>query len=688
MSSNNTLFSFIKGLTFALSCLIVCTATWGYEVVKDESTGDYSVHVDIVKMHHIFVAVNGDDYNPGTISKPFATLERARNEIRQLKENHKFPGHGVVVQIRGGTYSLDETFKLDKSDSGTQSAPIIYRNYGNEKVRLIGGVKLKQFNKVKQAGVLSRLSRDAVQHVLEADLAASGITDPGEIGPVGYSLPDKPTPMELFLKGERMQLARWPNEGWATTLEAREFGRIPIPKERLQRWAFSRDIWIHGYLNQEWADYLLRVASVDQQKGDMQTESTVDIASGRRYYVLNVIEELDKPGEWYLDREKGKIFFWPSSDISTAEVYLSKIDTMVEVNNATDILFRGLAFEICRASAVVIKDCSKVLIQDCTIKTSGNYGVKIRRGTECGVLDCEILDTGYGGIVLDGGDRNTLTPGSNFAFNNHIHHYSRWVRTYRPAINISGVGNHASHNLIHDAPHDAILFSGNDHVIEFNEIYDVCQETFDCGAIYAFQQDWSMRGTVIRFNFIHNLKSSSFEKGVMGVYLDEAASGMTVYGNIFYKAGGAVVIGGGRDNIIKNNIFIESDPVVHIDSRGFGRARVDMSLGGGWRLHEKLVRVNFDKPPYSERYPSLAKIWLNDPLSPIGNTISCNIFWGGVPFEMDEVAKKNVIIKDNIFKDPVFTWSTEGGIQISEAIFKDQDCLMRIPYEDIGRVRK
>ena len=686
MPKTNILISFTKGLTFILFYWTACTS-WGYEIAKNEKLGTYSVNVDIDKMRNIFVSLNGNDKNPGTFNKPFATLERARNEIRHLKESKKVPDHGVVVQVRGGTYTLDETFKLDKSDSGTQSAPIVYQNYGNEKVRLIGGVKLKHFNKLSDPDTRSRLSQDAVQHALEVDFLAHGITDTGEIGPAGFSLQEKPTPMELFFQGKRMQLARWPNDGWATTQEAREFGRIPIPKERLQRWAFSRDMLIHSYLTQEWADYLLRIAKIDLQKGDMQTESAVDIASERRYYVLNVLEELDKPGEWYLNREKGKVFFWPSSDVSIAEVYVSKIDRIVEVNDATDILFRGLDIEICRATAVVINNCSNVLVQACNIRNSGNYGVSISNGTECGVIGCDISETGYGGIILSGGDRKTLKPGRNFAFNNHIHHYSRWVRTYKPAVALSGVGNHVSHNLIHDAPHSAILFWGNDHVIEFNDIFKVCTETDDVGAIYT-GRDWTMRGTIIRYNFIHDLVSL-FKSGARarGVYLDDAASGITVYGNILYKAEQAVFIGGGRDNVVKNNIFIENDPAIHIDSRGIGWAKDQSVLHGGWRLHEKLLEVNYDKPPYSERYPSLTNIWLNDPLLPLGNTITCNLFWGGVFLELDEVAKKHALVLDNIVKDPGFTWTNHGGIQLSETLFKDQKCPETIPYMLVGKGR-
>ena len=103
-----------------------------------------------------------------------------------------------------------------------------------------------------------------------------------------------------------------------------------------------------------------------------------------------------------------------------------------------------------------------------------------------------------------GGDRKKLEAGRNFALNNNIHHFSRWVRTYRPAVYLYGVGHRVAHNRVHDAPHNAVLFWGNDHVLEFNEVYRVCTETGDAGAFYI-GRDWTQRGNVIRYNYFHDL---------------------------------------------------------------------------------------------------------------------------------------------------------------------------------------
>ncbi len=121
-----------------------------------------------------------------------------------------------------------------------------------------------------------------------------------------------------------------------------------------------------------------------------------------------------------------------------------------------------------------------------------------------------IHDTGEYGVILAGGDRKTLEPGRNYAVNNDIYRFGRWVRTCRPAVFLYGVGNRVVHNRMHDAPHTAVLFWGNDHVLEFNEVHRVCTDTGDAGAFYI-GRDWSQRGNVIRYNKLVKLENNLTE---------------------------------------------------------------------------------------------------------------------------------------------------------------------------------
>ena len=201
----------------------------------------------------------------------------------------------------------------------------------------------------------------------------------------------------------------------------------------------------------------------------------------------------------------------------------------------------------------------------------GNWAVKVYGGTSHGVVGCDIYQTGQGGIHLEGGDRKTLTPAGHYADNNHIHHTARWDPVYQQGITVFGVGNRATHNLIHHVPHIAIGFTGNDQTIEYNEIHSAVFQSNDAGAIYTSPPDetWSMRGHKIRFNYLHNIHG--FEgKGCLGVYLDDCFSSADISSNIFYDVATAILIGGGRDNLMTNNLFVNCDRAFSIDARGPG----------------------------------------------------------------------------------------------------------------------
>ena len=107
-------------------------------------------------------------------------------------------------------------------------------------------------------------------------------------------------------------------------------------------------------------------------------------------------------------------------------------------------------------------------------------------------------------------------------------------------------------------------------MIEFNEIHNVCYESNDAGAIYT-GRNWTMRGTVIRNNYLHHI--SGFEgRGCVGVYLDDMFCGTEISGNLFYRVTRAAMIGGGRDCLVKNNLFVDCKPALHIDARALGWA--------------------------------------------------------------------------------------------------------------------
>lgn len=647
-----------------------------------------------------YIAPNGNDAWSGKLLEPnstktdgpLATLEGARDAIRRLKKAGPLPTGGVAVELRGGVYERNGTLDLTADDSGTAEAPIEYRARPGETVRIIGGKRIAGFAPVTDAAQLQRLEGDARGNVLQADLRAQGVTDFG--GPAGGGL-------ELFFQGRPMRIARWPNEGFVKIVQA--LGPTPVDVrgtkgcaegvfsyegDRPGRWSGEKDVWLHGYWFWDWADQRQKVESIDVQRRVMTLAPPHHVygyRNGQWFYAFNVLAEIDQPGEWYLDRQSGVLYFWPPQPIASGETLVSVVPTLISLKDTAHVTIRGLTFEAMRNTAVVMSGGSHNRLIACTIRNGGRNAVSVT-GSANGVAGCDIYQMAEGGISLSGGDRRTLTPAGLVAENNHIHHYGRFKPMYSAGISVHGVGNRIAHNLIHDAPHQAVSFGGNDHVIELNEIHNVCFESNDAGAIYS-GRDWTMRGTVIRHNYLHHIYG--FERrGCVGVYLDDMYCGTEISGNVFYQVPRAAFIGGGRDCQIVNNVFVDCRPAVHIDARALGWAH---DHADGWiregREKGTLSGIRFREPPYSDRYPPLVPILDEDPAAPRGNLVARNICHGGSWDEIEAKARPLVKFENNLLdQDPKFVDAAKLNFQLREDSPAWKLGFQRIPVEQIGLV--
>jgi len=265
----------------------------------------------------------------------------------------------------------------------------------------------------------------------------------------------------------------------------------------------------------------------------------------------------------------------------------------------------------------------------------------INGGTNNAAAGNDIYHVGRRGIMLRGGDRKTLSPARNRATNNHIHHISRLLHTYAPGIQVTGCGNLVQHNLIHDGPHMVLGLAGNDHVIEYNEVHHAMIISSHGGAFYC-GRDFTARGNVIRYNKFHDINGYGIDRvdsrrgvfvysspvrhlpGAFGVHLDDQISGFHIHGNIFYRlAHGVIRLGGGRDTVIENNIFVDAGWSVHVDNRGLGWQR--RATRGG-TLMKRLKAIDYTSPPWNERYPELADILEDRFCEPVDNVVRRNIF--------------------------------------------------------------
>ena len=436
----------------------------------------------------IHVSPTGDDRNAGTEVRPFATLARARDEIRQRTAERP-----INVIIHGGTYRQTATLELDGRDSDTH-----WEAATGEEVRIEGGIRLdpKALKPMKDQSVLQRLPAGAHPYVLVADLAAIGVQSI-QGWPIKFR--GAPAAPELFFNDQRIQIARWPNRTWAVINKIFDPGSVPRDGDRSDRppvftcadprprgWNTDAGAWLCGNWTYNWYDEVIRVKSIDRNSGQITLASPAfySVKSGR-FYALNLLEELDAPGEFYIDAKNRRLYFWPPAPIEHARIVLSTLDApLLSIDKARNITFSGMIFENSLGDTIHCSDASGVRIERCTVRNVRQLGISINGGSNDVVDSCEIYDTGTGGLYLDGGDRRTLTPAHHLAINNRIHNFSRLQLTGAYAITLAGVGNRAAHNLIHDAPHQAILIAGNDNVVEYNIIRNVVTDAEDAGAVY------------------------------------------------------------------------------------------------------------------------------------------------------------------------------------------------------------
>lgn len=637
----------------------------------------------------IYVSANGDDGNTGdSIDRSFSTLERARDAIREMKRTTGLPEGGVLVEIGGGTYFREEVFALNESDSGEPGAPIVYRARSGEEVKISGGKKVDNFKRVTDPAILERIEPDARESIYQADLKAMGIPEYGAVDDGG---------LELFFNNKPMTVSRWPNDGFTKIsglhggdpvdvrgTKGDKTGKFMYDGDRPKRWTEEKDMWVHGYWFWDWSDQRHAVESIDTEKRMISVKPPYHrygYRIGQWFYALNALSEIDVPGEWYLDRGMGILYFYPPSSIESGEAIVSILPTSVDMQDVSYTTIEGITFEATRDTAITMTGGTGNRIDGCTLCNLGN-GVTITGGSANGVANCDIFEIANRAIVLTGGDRATLSPAGHYADNNDIHNYGRWNRMYRAGISLNGVGQRASNNYVHDAPHMAIVFSGNDHRIEFNEICNVCYESNDAGAIYA-GRDWTMRGNIIRHNYLHDI--SGFEnKGCVGVYLDDMFCGTLMYGNIFYKVTMATFVGGGRDCTIENNIFVDCVPSVHIDNRAMNWASYHVDT----TMTDRLNEMPYKNELWATRYPILIDILEDEPAAPKGNIVVRNISIGGNWNGIREGAEPYVTVADNVFdKDPHFVGTPPENFALKEDSPAYSLGFKPIPFEKIGLER-
>jgi hypothetical protein len=608
----------------------------------------------------LHVVPAGPPGGDGSDARPFATFAAAQAAVRAAYASAP-PVGGVRVRVHGPAWFFDEPLIFSAADSGTADAPIIWEGVGPNPVRLSGGRLLSNWAPVTNLTARSRFPAAARTALRVVDLRANGITNFGQLrgfapGRQWEIYAQSVGPLELMVNGRPQTLARWPNRGYVRIaaieddplslvgLEGSKTQAFWYEGDRPATWADPTNAWMHGYFTWDFTELFARIGALDPATRRIDV-APPGVPSGYRlnqpYYYFDIPEELDEPGEYWVDRASGLLYWWPTVNPDTAACLATVLETpVIHFADARHITLRGFAIDGGRFSGIRITGGADCRVEACTLTALGGWGVQVQGGTNHLVRDCDFAELGAGGVELDGGDRRTLTHGGHAVVNCDMQRLGRLKRCYAPGVMMFGCGMRAANNRIHDLPHSAILLRGNDHVIERNEIYNVALESADVGAIYVVGT-LAGRGYRLRENFIHHVGQPDYL--CMGIYLDDYASGITVEGNRFERVRRAVNIHGGRDNRILGNTFIACDPPICVGVWAGGEpAPANWMTWLNTTLYQDLLDMNWREPPFSIRYPELtnhlAAIQPDGTMGffyPEDNRAERNVFAGPVPPRLD-----------------------------------------------------
>ena len=534
-----------------------------------------------------FVAPNGSEDGDGSEQAPFASLEQAKAAVRTAKSL----GKPITVYFKAGTYKIDSQTVFTAEDSGTAEAPITYKAYGDGKVQFKGSVSIpgSAAKKVTDKNILDRVISDfAKDRLMQIDLKAYGVKDIPEIPDVYGFAYGGWSPVEIYINGTALSEARWPNGNTYlrvtdTNGQLKNFTmKYNDDTDRAAHWAKSiadKQVCVQGSPGHPYAVQHLRVLDIDTENKVVTGLSTnfVPNTTNGKFYFTNLVEEIDLPGESWIDRKNGIVYFYPACDMASAEVEVSEFNsTAITMNGTKYVNFEDLSFGYTRANFINATNVSNITIDGCEFAHNSSTAIELN-GTGCEIKNCHIYDlggaAGKGAITLSGGDRVKLISSGNKILNNRMHLGDRVYQVGQsPLIMVTGgVGHTIENNEIYNgSAYVARFVAANDIQFNYNEVYDAVLQSSDAGAV-TWGRDMSLMGYELKYNYFHNMGNPHGGVGQQSVFADDAATGPYMFGNIFYKGTlneseapkvwtqySAYKTNGGGYGVFRNNIFVDS----------------------------------------------------------------------------------------------------------------------------------
>ncbi|MBR5453012.1 MAG: right-handed parallel beta-helix repeat-containing protein [Clostridia bacterium] len=578
MKMNIRFLSFLLACLFCAGSLFACSG--GNEQADGTTPSDTTAPSESDKWPQvegtvIYVDASAEEGGDGSKDSPLRSIYEAQEKVRDLKSG-TLPEGGITVLFAAGEYSVTDTVNFTAEDSGTEDCPITYMSAEKHGAVFTGGITLdaSDFTALDDEEKALLIDDTAKNKVLKLDLAKYGLTadDIGKIYPQGNDSRSGSYPggvgvgsSELFIGGERMELSRYPNASLEDPYlrvgdndNELVFNLKEVDLERIAKWD-TEDIWLVGFLEWAWSSGILPVESIDttDAKVTLAHRNHYGLNDDGRLFFINVFAETDEAGEYYIDREKNLLYVYPTDDFNSTQIVLSRSDkNIISISDASYITFDGFGITATRADGIMIRG-DHVTVENCNISCIRGDAIDAN-GSNITIQNNEIGQIGDSAIIIYGGSLEKVIPSGNMIYNNHIHHWNQLSKSHGYAVIINGCGTTLSHNEMHDAPHQAVIWHGPNHIMEYNEVYNVCTTTSDCGAFYSGRR-LDCYGSTVRYNYIHDVGFGSAL--AVGIYYDDGLGGQIAYGNIISNTSGhGMLIGSGRDNVIENNLIINWNP--------------------------------------------------------------------------------------------------------------------------------
>ena len=522
----------------------------------------------------------------------------------------------------------------------------------NGKAIINGSITLdfSQAKKVEDKSIKERLCPEVASRILELDLSHIDLSY--WCAPTNeFSLLSPPRKINwnslvprLYVNSEPMKLSTWPNDDWAIIAGFDNPGKyrpialvhlstnavveeISKPSfyysgDRPSRWVKAEEVLVNGFWAYDWHNSVVRLDSIDTEKKiiTLTHPTSFGIINGnskdRRWRVYNLIEEIDQPYEYAINRKTKKLYFLPPLEFSkdTRISIAAGTNALYVCDGLKDVEFRNIVFEESPTKGVILTNCENVVFKNCVFRNMMREGVNIDKSCQDCVIDnCVFENFGFAAAVIDGGDKTVLKNGNNEVISSVIRNTSQGIAKTGNAIRLQGVGNAIRNCKIYNIPDIGIYFRGCNLALESCWISNICTVVDDNGAFYQ-GRNATDRGNVLKNNVFIDT-GTEFRHGNAGVYFDDGDCGNVVFSNLFVKCGfpgrsnfGTVFSHGGFGNYVSYCKFIDC-------IRPFGSARWDEAK---WKIFfEKYAqRKNNDlaamKIKFDAYFPSIAKFNLEE----------------------------------------------------------------------------